>query len=200
MRKLRLTAALAPVLGGALVATASLAAADPAQATSGANTAGAHASSTTRVLALSGEYHRIQNVVNGLCLQPQDSPGTRIVQVVCNGSNEQGWMPLNDGNNRYRFVNGSARGCMSVLDRPSNGAAVFLGNCTLSGGTGQSVSNATWLSNRILPDSVTLRTRVGNVDNNFCLDEPGGSSAVGLAMQLFTCNGSGAQQWLAGFN
>ena len=31
--------------------------------------------------------------------------------------------------------------------------------------------------------------------SGFCLDEPGASSQDGLAMQLFTCNGTSAQQW-----
>ena len=166
----------------------------------GASGASAHTAGAKPVVSLAGEFHRIQNVGNSKCLQPQASPGTRIVQITCNGSLEQGWLAIGDGSNRYRFVNGSSRGCMSVNDTPVNGAPVQLDNCTLSDGSGNPVSNAQWKSSAVLPDVVTLRTRVRNVDNNFCLAVPGGSSAEGLAMQLSTCNGSLAQRWVVGFN
>jgi hypothetical protein len=166
----------------------------------------AHSSPATasprRPVALAGEFHQIRNVANNnVCLQPQASPFTRIVQVTCNGSSEQGWLALNDGNNRYRFVNGSGRGCMSVNDRPFDHAVVQLDNCTLSDGSGVPVSNAQWQSSRTLPNGdITLRTRVRNVTNNFCLNEPGGSPAEGLGIELLTCNGSPTQRWSAGFN
>jgi hypothetical protein len=187
-----MTRVFARLGGGFVLAAFSLAA--------GANGASAHVASSKPVAPLAGEFHRIQNVGNGKCLQPQASPGTRIVQLTCNGSSEQGWLALNDGSNRYRFVNGSGRGCISVNDTPVNGGPVQLDNCTLSDGSGRAVSNAQWNSGTVLPDVVTLKTRVRNVNNNFCLDVPGASSVDGLAMQLFTCNGSLAQRWVVGFN
>jgi hypothetical protein len=163
----------------------------------GANGASAHVVSTNPVVLISGEYHPIRNVGNGKCLQPQ-AGGTLIAQFICNGSSEQGWLALNDGGTVYRFVNGSGGGCMSVNNTPVNGGPVQLDNCTLSDGSGRSVSNAQWNFGTLTPSVNPLRTRVRGIDNNFCLDVPGASTAEGQTMQLFACNGTFAQRWIVG--
>jgi hypothetical protein len=87
---------------------------------------------------------------------------------------------------------------MSVNNTPVNGGPVQLDNCTLSDGSGRSVSNAQWNFGTLTPSVNTLRTRVRGIDNNFCLDVPGASTAEGQTMQLFACNGSFAQRWIVG--
>ena len=187
MRKLRLMAALAALVGGALIAGVTPADASPA----GVRPAPA---------GIAG-YHELESAVNpSLCLAPEANPGTRVVLAACTGLPDQSWLPLNDGSNRYRFVSGSGRGCMSVNNVPFNGAVVQMDNCTLSDGSGRSVSNAQWQASTSLPNRVTLKTRVGNKNNNFCLDDPFQSQTPGQPMQLFACNNTLAQFWWAGFN
>jgi hypothetical protein len=163
-----------------------------------AESAGAQPDSGPAAGALIGEYHRIQNAGSGLCLQPEASPGIRILQMTCTGKANQGWLMLNDSNSRYRFLSGTGRGCVSVNDTPINTGAVQLDNCTNSDGSGRAVSNAQWKATGSVPGNVVLRTRVGNVDNNYCLDVPGGSWLPGLAMQLYACNDTFAQRWVVG--
>jgi hypothetical protein len=167
-----------------------------------AGTAGASAQapSARSITAFAGEFHPIKNLGNtNSCLQPQ-SPnfGARIVQVTCNGSREQNWAFLETptGSTRYRFLNTSGL-CMFAPDNPVDRSPVFLDECRVQGGS--SVSNAEWNSDTRLPNAAMLRTFVNSRDRNLCLDEPDASSAEGLAMQLFTCNGSGAQRWIVGF-
>jgi len=175
MRKLHTPALVAALIGGALMAGMAPANAGPKPA-SGA------------LAQLSGEYKIIRNVTNNnLCLQ-LNAINNFISLGTCNGSVEQGWLALRDGNNFYRFVNGSGRGCMSV-DAASSGSPAHIDNCTLSDGSGSAASNAQWIASKTLPNLVTLRTRFGDRDSNLCLT---------ASVSLSPC-GSEPQRWFVNF-
>jgi len=144
-----------------------------------------------------GEFKRIQNVDNLLCLQPQTLAfGSRVVQEDCDNSAAQSWAPLYMGSNHYRFINQAAGLCLSSFVLVNNGP-VALDNCQIAGGT--TVSNAEWNTGALLPNTVTLRSRLHFVDNNFCLDVPGRTKERHVVINVFTCNGTPAQRWFIGF-
>jgi hypothetical protein len=173
MRKLHTLALVAALIGGALVA-------GMAPANAGPKSAGG------ALAQLSGQYKTLRNANNNLCLQ-LNANNDFISPTTCNGSAEQGWLALKDGSNFYRFVNGSGRGCLSV-DTASSGFSAHIDNCTLSDGSGSSVSNAQWIASNTLPNAVSLRTRVGNRDSNLCLTPSVTLSSCGAAPQRWFVN------------
>ncbi|WP_406453506.1 RICIN domain-containing protein [Streptomyces sp. NBC_01622] len=166
----------------------------------GVTGANAQTAPSTVATPLVGEFHRILNVASGKCLQPQSTSfGAPIVQKTCDGSSAQGWFALDMGSNHFRFLNPSGW-CMFVSDTLTNGGPVWQDECAVAGGT--TVSNAEWKASAALPNDVTLRSHVHFVDTNFCLDVPGGSTAEGLAVQVWTCSGTynPNQHWIVGLN
>lgn len=145
-----------------------------------------------------GEQHPVKNAGNGLCLQPEAGFDSRILQMTCTGKPDQAWTLLGNGGGRYWFVNGAGAGCISVGDIPIDHGIVVAGNCAITDGSGRTASNAQWVATGAVPGNVVLRTWVGRTTNNFCLDVPGASGSPGLAVQLFTCNGTLAQSWRIG--
>jgi hypothetical protein len=143
-----------------------------------------------------GEAHPIKNAGNGLCLQPEGGSTTMfapIVQWTCNGSDAQRWFYQGfGGTNRYQFANLASHLCFDAFDGAFNGARVLQGQCA-------AISNEQWKTSRPLPDLVTLMSRVGFRDTNFCVDVPQNEPTLGLAMQLYKCNTTDAQKWLVGF-
>ncbi|MER5642188.1 ricin-type beta-trefoil lectin domain protein, partial [Kitasatospora sp. NPDC002227] len=61
------------------------------------------------------------------------------------------------------------------------------------------VANVSVLPGATVPGS-TAGPMVSNVSTSKCVDEAGGSSTSGTAVQIWDCNGSGAQQWTANAN
>ena len=143
--------------------------------------------------ALDGEAHLIRNAGNNLCLQPRSGDVfAPIVQLDCTGSAEQRWFIQDLGSRRYQFANLATHQCFDAFDGAFNGARLLQNQCA-------PISNDQFLSSRVLPASVNLRSRVGFKDTNFCIDVPQSTTERNVAMQLFQCNGTGAQQWIVGF-
>ncbi|WP_197093831.1 ricin-type beta-trefoil lectin domain protein [Nonomuraea sp. SBT364] len=128
---------------------------------------------------------------NGALLNPQsgrclDSPGgatangTRLQIWDCNGSPAQVFR-LGGGSPGATFVNGPAGKCVDVAadDTGGNGAAVQLWGCQVH------AVDQHWAW-----DGRALRTL------NRCLDVTGNGTANGIQVQLWDCNGGGAQQWV----
>ena len=145
---------------------------------------------------LSGVFRPFRNVGNNLCVEPLDkslADGARIVQSPCDGSDAQSWLPLHLSGNDYNFVNQHSGFCMYLdVNSPFNGAPIVQASCI-------NVSNELWRTSALLPQVVTVTTRVANRVTNFCIDVPGGSASPRLPIQLFTCNGTLAQRWVIGF-
>jgi hypothetical protein len=167
MKRSKLFAAL---LGIAATAAATLLAASPANA------------GTT-------DLH-LQNYGTLMCLQPQNgsfADGAPIVQTFCNGSAVQGWNFISLGSSKYRVQNAATGLCLYVDGNTNtNRVPVVQGFCA-------NVSNETWKI-ATLTDFTQLRSQVAST-NTHCLDVPGGQAIDGAAMQIYVCNGTGAQAW-----
>jgi len=174
-------AAVVLLAGVGLTATASAASAQPASAGS--------------VTTFAGVFNPIKNVGNGKCLQPAGGSTAlfeAIVQMPCNGSSAQGWQYARVGTNTYNFINQVSGLCMWAWDGAFDGGRVLQSLCNRS-------SNAQFKTNAALPNVVVLQSRVGFRDTGFCVDVPSASSADGLGMQMYRCNGTLAQRWVVGF-
>lgn len=91
----------------------------------------------------------------------------------------------------YDFINQASGACLNAFIKAENGAPFGLSSC-------RSVSNERF-DTATLPNVTSVESRIGGSDNGFCMDVPGGSSQLGLQVQLWTCNGSLAQRWVIGF-
>lgn len=139
-------------------------------------------------------YNPIQNVGNNLCLQPEGgSTGeVPVVQAPCDGSFAQGWKyEFIQGSSRIHLVNQLSQLCMNAFGPVVNGTPVIMIQCV-------TVSNEEWLPNKKLPEVVQLMSRAGNRNTNLCIDVPGGQGTIGLATQIWTCNGTVAQRFTVG--
>jgi hypothetical protein len=174
--------AAALVLAGiALVTTATEANAQPA--------------SSASVTPFAGVFNPIRNVGNGKCLQPaggSTAESAAIVQMPCTNSIAQGWQYVRVATNHYRFINQLSGYCFDGFDGAFNGARLLQGTCV-------PISNEEWNTGAALPNVVTLMSRVGFRDTNYCIDVPGAQATDGLAMQIYRCNGTLAQRWVVGF-
>ncbi|NUK07855.1 RICIN domain-containing protein [Streptomyces lunaelactis] len=173
-------AAMIMLAGIGSAATATGASAEPAPSTS--------------LAPFAGVFHPIKNVGNGKCLQPEGgSTGeVAIVQAACTGSTAQGWQFLQFSGSSYHLINQLSGLCMYMNGPVASRSPIAQVECT-------DVTNEDWKSSAPPPDVVTLMSRAGRRDTNLCIDVPGGSSAEGLGVQIFRCNGSLAQRWIVGF-
>jgi hypothetical protein len=140
-----------------------------------------------------GVFMPIRNEGNFLCLQPASAAAeAAVVQAPCNGSIAQGWwFQQTSASNRYHIVSQLSGLCMNAFGATANYTPVLMIDCV-------TVSNEEWKSSVPVPEIVTLMSRAGWKDSGFCIDVPGGASTVGLAVQIYGCNGTLAQRWNAG--
>jgi hypothetical protein len=135
----------------------------------------------------------LYNFLSNQCLQPingSTSQGATIVQEPCNGSPAQNWTQVSVGNNIFHFVNVLSGLCLDARGSARNRTQVQQWTCN-------SISNENWQpsdddSNDDIPP---MFSRVSGT-SSYCLDIPGGQNTVGLAMQIYSCNGTAAQGWL----
>jgi Ricin-type beta-trefoil lectin domain-like len=175
---------------GLLAPAAALAAA----AIVGSGTAAQAASiPAAHVMPLAGVFNPIENVGNDLCLQPvTPAVSSPVVQEPCNGSISQGWEFVQVSGTTYGFLNQASGDCLFAFIGAENGAPMGLNTC-------RTVSNEQFDAHASLPNVTELESKIGFSDTGFCLDVPGASTAAGLQVQLFTCNGTLAQRWVVGF-
>jgi hypothetical protein len=132
------------------------------------------------------------------CLQPVGASldaGAAIIQTHCDSSSRnlaQQWVPedLGGGVVRYRNVNSNL--CLDARGGATNGTPVQQWTCN-------AISNERW-------QPVILGTGPDDLDgpvisrvsgtSSLCLDVPDASPADGLAMQIWQCNGTTAQDWI----
>jgi hypothetical protein len=145
--------------------------------------------------AASGPYV-LYNFLSNQCLQPingSTSQGAAIVQEPCNDTPAQSWTQISVGNNIFHYVNVLSGLCLDARGSARNRTQVQQWTCN-------SISNENWQpgdddSNDDIPP---LFSRVSGT-SSYCLDIPGGQNTVGLAMQIYSCNGTEAQQWFIDF-
>ena len=146
----------------------------------------------------------IRNAGNGKCLTPVGLfQGAAVVQNPCdidsNGNvinRAQQWdaVCVDASCPPFHVRNHANEGlCLDARGFATNGTPIQLWTCN-------SISNENWdygPSPDPLDPYFMLRSRVSGTTSH-CLDVPGGSDADGVAMQLYWCNGSPAQTWIAG--
>ena len=125
------------------------------------------------------------------CLQPAGGStrqGAAIVQQPCNGSAAQEWTKVHVSGNTYRYVNGLSGLCLDARGGAVNHTPVQQWTCN-------NISNENWDPGEDIDDDIPpLKSRVSGT-SSYCLDMPGGQKTAGLAMQIYRCNGTVAQQW-----
>jgi hypothetical protein len=126
-----------------------------------------------------------------MCLQPADpagGAGTAIVQQPCDNIQAQNWAPLGIGGTSYRFLNQASGLCMDVRGGAARGTPIDQWPCNR-------ISNERWSWPHSFPDGMwPIRSQVAG-SSSYCLDVPGASTQAGLAVQIYTCNGTPAQAW-----
>jgi hypothetical protein len=116
--------------------------------------------------------------------------GTAVQQYTCNGTTAQQWQfrPAADSG-YYVIVNSGGSQPAIDVDGPStaNGALVHLW------------SNGGWSSQEWKPvQESSGRYHLVNHYSGLCLDVPSASTADGVQLQQYTCNGTGAQSFALG--
>jgi hypothetical protein len=127
-----------------------------------------------------------------MCLQPADpagGAGTAIVQQPCANIQAQNWAPVNIGGSSYEFMNQSSGECLEVRGGAVSHTPIDQWPCN-------TISNEHWSWPHSFPDGFWPIVSQVAGSSGFCLDVPGASQQAGLAMQLYTCNGTVAQAWV----
>jgi hypothetical protein len=158
--------------------------------------------------AMADTFGPVKNYGNGLCFQPEggsSAQGTLIVQEPCDlnpitltSSNPfQQWRVscLGSGCGVFRYVNVGSGLCLRArgLTGPANGEQIMLWTCN-------QISDLNWTQHSVdIPGRAdllgfTMESRISG-STGYCLDVPGASGAIGLALQLYRCNGTVAQLW-----
>jgi Ricin-type beta-trefoil lectin domain-like len=139
---------------------------------------------------------RIANQLTHLCLQPANGStvaGTLIVQEPCSSSAgaAQVWTVVAVKSPYYHYVNQLSGLCLETRGGAQNHTPVQQAQCA-------DISNENWLYAPAVMGSKTpviLYSGDAGTYLRFCLDVPGGQATPGLALQIYACNGTGAQQW-----
>jgi hypothetical protein len=135
--------------------------------------------------------NEIYNFWSNQCLQPLNGSteqGTAIVQEPCNGGAAQKWVGVSAGRNIFQYVNVLSGLCLDARGAAKNGTPVQQWTCNR-------ISNENWQPGEDIADDIPpLFSRVSGT-NSYCLDIPGAQKTAGLAMQIYRCNGTEAQQW-----
>jgi hypothetical protein len=135
----------------------------------------------------------IQNAGNVLCLQPNPpgstDDGAPIFQVQCASTSAQTWIPVLDSDGHYRFVNQNTGKCLDARGGASNGTPVQQWTCN-------TISNEkwSWLRGAGANGSDRFRSAVSGT-NSHCLDVPNATTQPNTAVQIWSCNGTSAQDW-----
>jgi hypothetical protein len=130
------------------------------------------------------------------CLQ--DDAGRAVTQHFCDPTftnTHQLWLPISTGGNGYKFENLATGLCLWAFEvgPPHNGVPVTLSDCTVN----DTNSRWAWIpfpGGVIFPGIEPIQSRVSG-STGYCLDVPGASTAIGLQMQLYQCNGTDAQEF-----
>jgi hypothetical protein len=143
-------------------------------------------------------YQQWVNRGSGLCLTVTGSNGTSVIQAVCAtpGSTPmaQQWLVycLDTACDQQALLNRQNQLCL-FNGSSANGSPVIPEGCVAS------ASSEAW--RLFVPagnpnGDVSLRSLVLGT-NTSCLDVPGASTAQGVALQIWTCNGTVAQRFFA---
>jgi Ricin-type beta-trefoil lectin domain-like len=144
------------------------------------------------VNSVSAPLYTIYSYWTDMCLQPineSTEEGAAIVQEPCNYSPAQQWFSM--GGPVFRYRNGLSNMCLDARGGAENGTPVQQWTC-------DSITNENWEPGQTDPGGhppiPPMYSRVSGT-HSYCLDIPDAQPTIGLAMQIFRCNGTPAQQW-----
>jgi hypothetical protein len=133
----------------------------------------------------------IKNRGSGLCLQPAGNSalqGVLVVQVGCDITNPyQRWRSVASSTTEilpYRIRNVGSQLCLNAHGGATNHTPVDQWQCN-------EISNEKW---DFVRDNSGVRSRVSGTTSH-CLDVPEARSDADVAMQLYKCNSTDAQNW-----
>jgi beta-glucosidase len=122
---------------------------------------------------------------DGKCL---NVAGTAVQIATCNGSGAQQWQPQSNG----ELVNTQSGQCLTDPGA-ANGTQVQISACTDAG-------SQQWHSPAGSNNGGGGSTGQVTGYQGLCLDVRGANSADGTPVQVYTCNGTNAQQWTVASN
>jgi hypothetical protein len=133
----------------------------------------------------------ISSFLGNNCLQPVNestAQGAAIVQMPCNHRPAQQWKAIPVSGRVFHFVNSLSGLCLDARGKAANHTPVQQWTCN-------KITNENWESPEVSSDDVPpLISRVSGT-RSYCLDVPGGQRSAGLAIQIYSCNGTVAQLW-----
>ena len=136
-----------------------------------------------------------------LCAQPVGGATDATAPIVlepCADIAEQHWfqIPVPGQAGQFSFRNAKSGLCLEVPgSTPADGTRVIQWPCVPDGQV--PISNERWTFSQFGFPPAPMVSRLGG-SSSTCLDVPGGSTQPGTALQVFTCNGTAAQQWEIG--
>jgi hypothetical protein len=108
--------------------------------------------------------------------------------MPCNNRPAQQWKAVSMGGRVFHFVNSLSGLCLDARGKAVNHTPVQQWTCN-------KISNENWESPEVSSDDIPpLISRVSGT-RSYCLDVPGGQTSAGLAVQIYRCNGTVAQDW-----
>jgi hypothetical protein len=138
---------------------------------------------------------RIYNARSEKCLQPlggSKAPGTAIVLADCDPTvaAQQWYRTPATGlhGDVVHYVNANSGLCLDARGGAANYTPVQLWTCG-------PITNENWQYEQNTGDTEPKVVSHVSGTNTFCLDIPGGGTNDGIALQIFTCNGSPAQHF-----
>jgi hypothetical protein len=145
---------------------------------------------------VASQWYEVVNTNSGLCegtAGAATANGTAVEQLACNGATSQLW----------QFVATSVSGEYEVLNQAGQSGAE---SWNITGGVGATASGdllqiwgygGTGNTNALFAASAQLNGSYNFIVDNdgFCIDTPAASTASGVQLEQFTCNGTPAQEF-----
>jgi hypothetical protein len=140
-------------------------------------------------------WYEVVNKNSGLCASAAGggtANGTAVEQLACTGATSQLWQFVPVASGEYEVLNENAQSAGESWN--------------ITGGTGATASGdllQTWAyGGTANTNELFAASQLPNGDYNFtadnsglCIDTPGASTASGVQLQQYTCNGTGAQEF-----
>jgi hypothetical protein len=155
--------------------------------------------STTTTTSPSGintsDWYEVVNENSGLCASAAGGAtanGTAVEQLACTGATSQLWQFVPVATGEYEVLNENAKAESESWNITGGVGATASGDLIqiwAYGGTGN--TNELFAANAVSGGYYTFVA-----DNSgLCIDTPGASTASGVQLQQYTCNGTGAQEF-----
>ncbi|KAJ6585664.1 hypothetical protein B0H19DRAFT_1250453 [Mycena capillaripes] len=143
-----------------------------------------------------GQFAPWRSIFNeNLCVTPSSNAfGAGLVVKACDSTNlSQLWVWLQDDTTIYRVQNAGVPNTCAWVNESTSGQTLTLNECTISDGSGRSVSNAQFNAATSLPNVVQLKSFVRSTTSTTCVD------IVNSNLVMEGCNSASlTQKWIVG--